>query len=162
MRRKTCFYFTFSEGLMVNRMCKKPHLPLRKQRIHSQKDKKMSYKRQNWRHLLKSFLKMSNMVCILLTSASFLPFVDILPKFGNKSGVLILCKSHFCALARVGLCPETSVEQRGWQGPQSFPLKWALTASAGTFDLRQVLLCINALSVDIWKTLHRKGRTHFR
>lgn len=115
----------------------------------------MSLKKNLWRcHTLR---------CIFfMKSASFLPFLDVHHKFANKSGVLVLCKPQCSAPARVELCPETSVDQRGWQGPRSFPLKWVLTANARALDLRQLLPHITALSGDIWRTLHRGGSTHFR
>lgn len=129
MRRKVCFQFAFLEGFMGKlRVCKTAFTP--KEAKDSFTDTiKLSY--LNWKR--KEFFLKFLWVCQILNfffpkPTSFLPFVEVHLKVGYNSGVRIICKPHCCNQGRAGLHPETSVDQRCWQGPQSFPAKWLLPA----------------------------------
>lgn len=130
MSRKVCFQFAFSEGFMGKlRVCKTTFTPQKATDSFTER-KKRSY--LNWKR--KEFFLKLCWVCHMLKyiffpkPTSLPPYVELHLKVGYSSGALIICKPRCCNQGRAGLHPETSVDQRNWQGPQGFPVKWLLPA----------------------------------
>lgn len=142
----------------------KPHLPISKQRLHSQKDN------NHKKVLLKTKLKMS------LESFWWCQMWYVF-YWSQQASYLLLTFSISLVTSLVGwsFVNPTPVPRQGWgcvlrhlwsrgAGRDHRAFHWSECSPLvrEPFDLRQLLPHISTLSADAGKTAHRKGSTRFR